>query len=371
MRHLLQRPTNGPTRHKVNSPLAAVWQAFLQLCVVPAISMAGDLPASLRPWMVDQQWRRDVSGPIITLGEPGAFDDTHIFAPAVARMDGAFSLWYCGARGTVQQRVFRLGLATSENGLKFAKRDGAVFGLEDGKHSILTPALLCDAHGAPLRDDGKLRMWFSSTCFEDKSGLHTLHESVSLDGITWRPPSPALLRDVYAPTVIKTDESYRMWFTDVSGEPWVIKHARSSDGMRWQVTQEPVLCIDQQWESKRLFYPTVLQIENGYAMWYGSYWSERDHSTALGFAVSLDGLQWYKHPGNPVFRPDPARDWESNYVTSQSVMRLPDGRFRIWYASRKRPPFVNKYFAINTAVWQPPEGIRQTTSCEEQRRKIQ
>jgi hypothetical protein len=38
------------------------------------------------------------------------------------------------------------------------------------------------------------------------------------------------------------------------------------------------------------------------------------------------------------------------YVTSQSVMRLPDGRFRIWYASRKKPPFVNKYFAINTAV---------------------
>jgi hypothetical protein len=34
-------------------------------------------------------------------------------------------------------------------------------------------------------------------------------------------------------------------------------------------------------------------------------------------------------------------------------MRLDDGSFRIWYASRRKPPFVNKYFAINTAVWQP------------------
>jgi hypothetical protein len=31
----------------------------------------------------------------------------------------------------------------------------------------------------------------------------------------------------------------------------------------------------------------------------------------------------------------------------------------MWYASRKQPPFVNKYFAINTARWagpaRPPE----------------
>ena len=32
---------------------------------------------------------------------------------------------------------------------------------------------------------------------------------------------------------------------------------------------------------------------------------------------------------------------------------MPDGSLRIWYASRKKPPFVNKYFAINTAVWNP------------------
>jgi hypothetical protein len=37
-------------------------------------------------------------------------------------------------------------------------------------------------------------------------------------------------------------------------------------------------------------------------------------------------------------------------------MRLSDGSFRMWYASRKQPPFVNKYFAINTAAWKnPPE----------------
>jgi cephalosporin-C deacetylase-like acetyl esterase len=36
-------------------------------------------------------------------------------------------------------------------------------------------------------------------------------------------------------------------------------------------------------------------------------------------------------------------------------MRLPNGSLRIWYASRKKPPFRNKYFAINTAIWSNPK----------------
>jgi hypothetical protein len=71
---------------------------------------------------------------------------------------------------------------------------------------------------------------------------------------------------------------------------------------------------------------------------------------AIGFAVSADGLHWHKSSANPVLRPDPQRAWESHYVTSQSVMRIGKGRFRIWYASRRKPPFRNKYFALNTDV---------------------
>ena len=72
------------------------------------------------------------------------------------------------------------------------------------------------------------------------------------------------------------------------------------------------------------------------------------------YAVSEDGLTWHKHPNNPVLSPDPSRAWESHYVTSESVMRMPDGSFRMWYASRKAPPFTNLYFALNTAGWAGP-----------------
>ena len=198
-------------------------------------------------------------------------------------------------------------------------------------------------------------MWFSSTWLEGSDGRHTLHESFSDDGVTWSKPSPSLLENVYAPTVIKTGRHYQMWFVDVGRASWIIRHAASLDGHKWRVTPEPCIVVDQAWEKSRLFYPAVVKIDDVYLMWYGSYWTARPNTTALGFAVSIDGLKWYKHADNPVLRPDPTRPWESNYVTSQSVKELPDGSFRIWYASRKKPPFVNKYFAINTATWKPAE----------------
>jgi hypothetical protein len=38
---------------------------------------------------------------------------------------------------------------------------------------------------------------------------------------------------------------------------------------------------------------------------------------------------------------------------------LADGSFRYWYASRKAPPFLNLYFAINTARWTGPPNTPQ------------
>ena len=111
--------------------------------------------------------------------------------------------------------------------------------------------------------------------------------------------------------------------------------------------------MDQRWEVKDQVYPMVVKADGVYLMLYGCYWNDDKH-TALGFAASTDGLTWTKHPDNPVFRPEPKNDWESNFTTSHSLMRLPDGSLRLWYAGRKQPPWSNLYFAIGTAKWTGP-----------------
>ena len=320
---------------------------------------AAEPPAKLARWFVPQAWEREVSGPIVAPGSDGQFDDRHIFAPAVAEEHGRFSLWYSGSRGNPGNRVFRLGLATSQDGKQFEKHAAnPVLQFADAAHSVLTPALLRSPDGSVLRENGKLRLWFSSAML-GKSGLHTLHESHSADGVHWDEPSPALLEHAYCPTVLKTAGGYEMWYSDVSRRPWVIRHATSPDGLRWTADSRPAVVLSQDWEGEVLVYPTVLKSDDVYLMWYGSYdHAVRRETTAIGFAVSLDGQEWFKHPHNPVLRPDAARPWESNYVGSGSVVRLADGSFRYWYASRKAPPFLNLYFAINTARWSgpPPES---------------
>jgi predicted GH43/DUF377 family glycosyl hydrolase len=311
-----------------------------------------DNSQALERWMVSQKWEKDVSAPIVGLGTKGQFDDMHIFAPAVAEESGVFRMWYSGSRGTPGNRVFRLGLATSSDGKQFEKyADNPVLQMDDGAHSVLTPGLLRNPDGTVLRDNGRLRMWFASATL-GKGGLHTLHETSSADGIQWEKPSEVLLENCYCPTIIKSADRYEMWFSDVSRRPWVIRHASSLDGRRWQVTARPAIVLNQSWEGEVLVYPTVLKIDGSYLMWYGSYDNAiRRETTAIGFAVSPDGQHWQKHPQNPVMRPDRDRPWESNYVGSGCVMRLADGSFRYWYASRKQPPFNNLYFAINTARW--------------------
>jgi predicted GH43/DUF377 family glycosyl hydrolase len=329
------------------------------ICLTISAAAYGDPPSEVVRWFLPQNWERDTDGPVLSLGDAGQFDDMHIFAPVVAEEDGRFLLWYSGSRGTPGNRVFRLGLAASADGKRFTKQEAnPVLQFADAAHSVLTPALLRRGDGSVIREDGKLRMWFSSATL-GKGGLHTLHESKSTDGVRWSEPSALLLENAYCPTILKTDRGYEMWFSDVSRRPWVIRQATSRDGRRWSVERQPALVLSQTWEAEVLVYPTVLLIDGVYLMWYGSYdHAVRRETTAIGFAASMDGQHWHKHPNNPVLRPDPNRPWESNYVGSGCVMRLADGSFRYWYASRKQPPFLNLYFAINTAHWQGPDSPR-------------
>jgi predicted GH43/DUF377 family glycosyl hydrolase len=323
------------------------------------------IPERLKPWLTAQKWERDTEGPILSLGKPGEFDDTHIFAPMVAMEKDRFLLWYCGSQGfahdlspkrTRDERVFELGLATSTDGTRFKKHaGGSVYALGTERLSILTPTILRKEDGSVLRENGVLRMWFSSATLGGGGQVQSIQHSTSKDGVEWSRASPVLIPRAYAPSVIKTEKGYEMWYTVPGRYPWIMRHARSDDGLKWDVAEKPVMEISQDWEHYLQIYPAVFKSDGVYLMWYASYLHKDRLTTGIGFAVSLDGITWHKHPQNPVLRPDPKRKWESHYVSSQSVLRLPDGSFRMWYASRKEPPFHNLYFALNTARWSGPK----------------
>ena len=321
-------------------------------------------PAAYDRWLLPQAWVRDGDEtPVIGLGTDGAFDDMHIFAPCALYENQQYRLYYPGSQGDVAGRVFRLGHASSADGILFRKHpEWPVFEVGDDAHSVLTPALLRRDCGEVVREIDRLRLWYSSTHFAGGTGRHTLYSSSSGDGFNWDEPSPPQLENCYAPSVLKVGHVYHLWYSDVTAEPWSVGHACSSDGVHWDVDAAPCIEVDQAWEHGRLFYPYVLQPEEGlFVMWYGSYSQMDPMMTALGVAVSRDGSTWEKSEHNPIFGPDEtSRPWESHYTTSQTVLRTPDGRWRMWYGARPAPPFKHKYFAIGTASWagheSGPEG---------------
>ncbi|MFV1968450.1 MAG: hypothetical protein ACC628_23745 [Pirellulaceae bacterium] len=74
-------------------------RAVCELAVVslPLVSHAAPPPELRRHLTAPQAWVRDTPGPVVSLGAPGQFDDTHIFAPAVALTGKTCQLWYWGS----------------------------------------------------------------------------------------------------------------------------------------------------------------------------------------------------------------------------------------------------------------------------------
>ena len=331
-------------------------------------------------WLKPMNWVCDSEQPCISLGETGQFDDTHVFCPCVILQDGEYWLYYSGSQNEVvakgvykprrpltdaekkkilavvdRDRIYKVGLATSKDGVHFTKsHKSPVFSFGDDRKGIVTPNVLRNPDGSAHRVNGELVFYYTGV---DMPGdyKHRIYRSTSADGLHWSAPSAPLIEDAYAPDVMFDGEKHRIWYVDVSHRPWTMRYAESEDGLKWNLYDKPVLVpLEQKWEGgDHLVYPAVIKQDGIFIMLYGSLWNGPD-KTALGLAVSKDGKNWKKFVGNPVFMPKPSHDWESNFTTSETFMRLPDGSFRLWYASRPKPPFKHMYYAIGTAHWAGP-----------------
>jgi beta-1,2-mannobiose phosphorylase / 1,2-beta-oligomannan phosphorylase len=122
-----------------------------------------------------------------------------------------------------------------------------------------------------------------------------------------------------------------MWFTAGAQAPfpYTIGYAWSNDGISWNVhSSNPVLTPTQSWEIYTVLAPYVLRENGQYKMWYsGCATSALLHR--IGHATSPDGINWTKHPSNPVFEPGTA-SWESGAVTYPCIMPYSNG-YKIWY----------------------------------------
>ncbi len=161
---------------------------------------------------------------------------------------------------------------------------------------------------------------------------------------------------VLEPGVIYDGGAYKMWYSgqDVSfGQPQVahlsIGYATSSNGIDWtKETNNPVLVPGAagDWDEENVAGAYVMLDEDIYKMWYhgGIGGIGPGQIEQIGYATSVDGVTWTKHPGNPILTVTPGT-WEEQKVIDPCVIRQdsvyemwyaglgPDDRFRIGYAT--------------------------------------
>ena len=174
-----------------------------------------------------------------------------------------------------------------------------------------------------IREDGLYKMWFS---WRPRKSIALVTSS---DGIKWSDPvlclsglpGSAWEEDVNRPIVVKKGGLYHLWYTGQARGRSAIGYARSEDGVSWKRVQEaPVMLPTSAWEGVAVMVPHVLwepQI-GGWRMWYSA--GEQYEPNAIGIATSFDGVNWIKHPANPVLQPDKSIRWERERVTGAQIV---------------------------------------------------
>ena len=133
------------------------------------------------------RWQRQNGGrPVLGTGSRGKFDDRVVLHPAVVRDPcGLLHMWY---NGVGPQQDFRIGHATSRDGIKWERQNDGNAVLSPGKVSGRREIYVYNA--MVLLENGVYRMWYSSALDITPQGRFAPHGSAivyaeSRDGTNW------------------------------------------------------------------------------------------------------------------------------------------------------------------------------------------
>ncbi len=257
------------------------------------------------------------------MGGGSAWDSFQTFMPDVFYHDGQFHMFYVGSNNA---RVGgAIGYATSTDGLNFTKHpDNPVLVGTAEFPNLVAPELFFDGQqwvmyvnggeaGVPI-GEAILR----ATASELSGPWHLLPEPMmGVRGLRpWdRKSQPA--------TIFQMDEGLAMYYMGIGGLGIQMGLAHSPDGINWTrhdnpdtgdrlEGSDPILAVGatESWDVAAVGTLEVLRTDDQWQMFYIGSMTDpfavtRDSiltkkPVGIGFATSEDGVQWTKHPENPV-----------------------------------------------------------------------
>jgi predicted GH43/DUF377 family glycosyl hydrolase len=217
--------------------------------------------------------------PIVDVGGPGSWDESHCVDPATVMVNGRVYLYYTGVNPRVDRSVM---LAVSDDGIHFQKFEGNPVVVGGGAPEVV------------YRDSTfYLYFWWP---VPGKKGFQ-IHYATSQDGYHFTEPSPA-------PAVPVGPEGG--------------------------------------WDSFTVETQRIFSEEGLYYMVYCGSDRNKDYPSHAGLAFSRDLIHWEKYSGNPIFSRGEPGSWDEGAIWFTTVEKI-KGRYYMWYEgygggnSRKEP----------------------------------
>jgi len=221
------------------------------------------------------QW----SEPVIVLAPLANDWERDLNRPSIVKKNGVYHLWYTGETGN----VFKIGYATSSDGINFARQSEQ-------------PILAAD------------QPW-------ERTALM----------------SPHVLWD-------KQEQIFKMWYSGGIGgaarEPDAIGYAISHDGLHWEkYANNPVFVADKNilWEQHKVTGGQIIKRKKDYLMFYIGF--KDDHFAQIGMAKSPDGISgWKRYGSNPIISPTKG-GWDADACYKPFAIQEKDC-WLLWYNGR-------------------------------------
>lgn len=172
------------------------------------------------------------------------------------------------------------------------------------------------------------KMWFAAA--QRGESTFNVWYATSPDGITWSVNHSGPVLSVgplgafdsqwaMEPFVVRIDVEYRMYYTGYDGTRWQTGLATSPDGTNWtKYSGNPILEVRPgTWESVTSNAPKVYFNGSSYIMMYSGF---DGINYNIGLATSTDGIQFTKHPSNPVLSRGNTGDWDANSVVTNALV---------------------------------------------------
>jgi len=283
-------------------------------------------------------WTRYENNPVLSPIMPSNWEDWGVYAPFVLKQGDTLKMWYTGVKSYGVQQI---GYAVSTDGINWQR-----YQLNPVLRVGLPGSWDAEYVGYPriIFDGNTYHMWYFGHN-NVSNPIFRIGYSTSPDGIHWtKADSANPVLPLGEPgtwdsathaghSYFFDGDTFHLWFVGSDLPPidptrrYRIGYAKSIDGINWEkYSGNPVFYGAGSWDSLKVHNPCVVVDSSGYQMWYqGKYVS----NYRIGYATSQDGIHWVALDTFILDIGDSGA-WDDMGVGTPHILVV-DTTFRMWF----------------------------------------